>query len=284
MGVEIGGSAPVLLHRHVPVLLRPGGRIQFGADARTCLVFPIPDGVSPGPVFSALLSGTRGACVSEGLARTGLPAPMASQLVAELRRAGLVEKHREPGPVALIGRDGLRPRLTDALRLRGWSPTPRIPGPDTREWIAREPVESVGTVVFTGFEVPDAPMLSTLRGRGIPHVSVVLRDGVGVVGPWVPDPSAPCPACAEAHRVDDDPARRVLALQLAGRVGTAPPETVAATIATVIAQLRRIGDGGGSVLRGAEVVVDPHGLDGGVRPLLPHPRCPVCTGAAAFTR
>lgn len=274
----------MLLHRHVPVLLRPGGRVQFGADARTCLVFPIPDGVAPGPVFAALLAGTRGACISEGLTRTELPAATVQQLVGELRRAGFVDKHRHPGPVALIGRDGLRPRLADALRLRGWSPTSRIPGPATAAWVARAPVASVGTVVLTGFEVPDVTLLGTLRGRGIAHLSVVLRDGVGVVGPWVPDSAAPCPACAEEHRVDDDPARRMLALQLAGRVGTAPPETVTATIATVIAQLGSITAGDGSVLRGADVVVDPHGLGGRVRPLLPHPRCPVCTGAAAVAR
>ncbi|MDY0113353.1 MAG: TOMM precursor leader peptide-binding protein [Corynebacterium sp.] len=281
MGVEIGGSAPVLLHRHVPVLLRPGGRIQFGADSSTCMIFPLPDGVSPGPVFTALLSGTRGACVAEGLAATELPGAMASALVAELGRAGLVEKHREPGAVTLIGRDGLRHRLAESLRLRGWSPVSRIPDDAARRWIAREPAGSVGTVVLTGFEVPDAPLLSTLRGRGIPHLSVVLRDGLGVVGPWVPDATAPCPACAEARRIDDDPARKVLALQLAGRIGTASPETMTATIATVIAQL-----GGGSRLRGAEAVVDPHGFGGGVRPLLPHPRCAVCApgGSAAFTR
>ncbi len=279
MGVGIGGSAPVHLHRHVAVLLRPGGRIQFGSDPRTCLVFPLPDDVSPGPVFSALLAGTRGACVAEGLAGTELPAPMASGLVGELRRAGLVEKHREPGPVSLIGRDGLRPRLAEALRLRGWSPTSRIPDAGARRWVERAPVADIGAVVLTGFEVPDVPLLRTLRGRGIPHLSVVLRDGAGIVGPWVPDPSAPCPACAEAHRADDDPARRVLALQLAGRVGTAPPETMTATVATAMAQLRDPG-----ALRGAEVVVDPHGLRGGVRPLLPHPRCPVCAGAAAVAR
>ncbi|MFD5868079.1 TOMM precursor leader peptide-binding protein [Corynebacterium sp. NPDC060344] len=280
----MGVKTPVLLHRHVPVLLRPGGRIQFGADPRTCVIFPLPDGISPGPVFSALLDGTRGACVSDALSCTELPAAVRSMLVAELGRAGLVEKHRDPGPVTLIGRDGLRPRLADALRVRGWQPVSRLPDAGTRRWIAREPVDSVGAVVLTGFEVPDAPLLATLRGRGIPHLSVVLRDGAGVVGPWVPDPQAPCPACAEAHRADDDPARRVLALQLAGRIGTAPPETVTATIATVVAQLIAVGpddDGmrGPSVLRGAETVVDPLGAAGGVRPLLPHPQCPVCTGA-----
>ncbi|QGS34955.1 TOMM precursor leader peptide-binding protein [Corynebacterium xerosis] len=279
MGVEIGGSAPVLLHRHVPVLLRPGGRIQFGADPRTCVVFPLPEGISPGPVFSAFLSATRGSCLETELSGTELSPVIATALVAELRRAGLVDKQREPGPVTVVGRDGLRHRLVDALRLRGRTPASRTPDRDARRWLERTPTADIGTVVLTGFEVPDEPLLSTLQGRGIPHLSAVLRDGAGVVGPWTPDALAPCPACAEAHRVDEDPARRVLALQLAGRVGGAPPETVAATVATIMAQLAAPGP-----LRGAEVLVDPHGLRSGLRPLLPHPRCPVCAAGGRSPR
>lgn len=277
---ESTDEAPVVLHRHVAVLLRPGGRIQFGADPATCLVFPLPDGVAPGPVFSALLAATRGECLRRGLEGTGLPEGMPDLLVAELARAGLVAEPAGTGPVTVIGRGGLRARVTDALRLRGWPVTTRTDDARTRTWLARHPVGGIGLAVLAGFEVPDAPLLATLRGRGIPHLSVCFRDGAGVVGPWVPDAGAPCPACAEADRADADPARGVLALQLAGRVAAAPPETMTATVATVVAQVRRARSGT-CALRAAEATVDPHGLRGGLRPVLPHPRCPVCAPARA---
>ncbi|WP_295623890.1 TOMM precursor leader peptide-binding protein [uncultured Corynebacterium sp.] len=280
---------PVLLHRHVAVLLRPGGRIQFGSEAARCLVFPLDDDIAPGPVFSAVLAATRGACLVTSLAATQLPPDLVAALVAELRRAGLIDQPRSPGRLTVIGRDGLRHRVADTMKARGWATASRLLDRATRAWLTTAGVDEIGTVVLTGFEVPDVTVLATLRGRGIPHLSAVLRDGVGVVGPWVADPSAPCPACAEAHRRDDDAARGVLALQLAGMVATAPPETVAATVATIEAQVavhagaspEGTNPARPAPLRGAEVVVDPRGLRGGVRHLLPHPRCPVCSAATA---
>lgn len=264
-------SAPVRLHRHIPVLLRPGGRIQFGADPHRCLIFPLPDGIAPGPVFAALLSSTRGACLVGALAGSGLPERLADALLAELDLAGLIETPRRDGRITVIGRDVLRHRVVDALRARGATPASRLPGPDTRAWLTSAPTGDIGTVVLTGFEVPDVPLLAVLRGRGIPYLNALLCDGAGVIGPWVPTPSAPCPACAEAHRLDEDPARAVLALQLAAMIPCAPPETVTATAAAVLAQLAEP-----SALYGTQAVIDPVGLRFSTSPLLPHPACPVC--------
>ena len=273
MGVEIGGSAPVLLHRHVPVLLRPGGRIQFGADPRTCVVFPLPEGISPGPVFSAFLSATRGSCLEAELSGTELSPAIATALVAELRRAGLVDKQREPGPVTVVGRDGLRHRLVDALRLRGRTPASRIPDRDARRWLERTPAADIGTVVLTGFEVPDGAPAVDAAGTAIPHCRRCFATAPAW-SPWTPD-AWPVPACAERPR-DEDPAARVLALAAAGRV--------AAHRRNLAATWRRSRPSAAPGPARRQVLVDPHVLRSRCVPLLPHPRCPVCAAGGRSSR
>lgn len=279
MGETIGGSvaaagAPVRsLPRHLRVLLRPGGRVQFGVGPRRALVWPLPEGVPPGPVLAALLAATRGSCLVAGLAAVGLPTSLATALYSELERAGLAGPPAPPERVTVVGRDAVKWALVDELRKRGVSPAARVPDRATMNRLAVAPVDSVGLVVLTGMEVPDRELLGVLWGRGIPHLPVVLRDARGVIGPFTRAPEGPCPMCVERHRMDEDPARGMLALQLKATASAAPPEVVAATVATVVAQLPDP-----ARLRGEEAVVDPVGLRGGVTAVVPHPGCGVCRG------
>lgn len=253
------------------VLLRPGGRIQFGVEPGRCVVWPLPRDLPPGPVLSALLAATRGSCLVGGLAGVGLPTAVASELHDELVRAGLAGDRVFPRRVTVIGRDALKWRIAEGLRARGHAPGARVPDRATRAWLATAATDAIGMVVLTGMEVPDEELLKVLRGRDIPHLPVVLRDGRGIIGPFTGSPGGPCAACAERHRLDADPGRALLAIQLRALAPAGGPEVIAATAATVVAQLPDPGR-----LTSAEAIVDPVGLTSAVRLLVPHPGCAVC--------
>lgn len=273
------GAAARSLPRHVRVLLRPGGRVQFGVGPGRALVWPLPEALPPGPVLAALLAATRGSCLVGGLTAVGLPTAVASALYSELERSGLAGPPALPGRVTVVGRDSVKWALVDELRKRAVSPAARVPDRAALHWLATAPAETIGLVVLTGMEVPDRELLAVLWGRGIPHVPVVLRDSLGIIGPYTRAPSGPCPMCPEHHRLDEDPARGMLALQLKATASAGPPEVVAATVATLMAHLPDP-----ARLRAAEAVVDPIGLGGGVRAVVPHPGCGVCRGRPATPR
>lgn len=64
--------------------------------------------------------------------------------------------------------------------------------------------------------------------RGLPHLTVGVRDGVAIVGPLVPVDDGPCLRCIDLHRTDRDPAWPRLAAQLV----RTPAPCAAATLHT----------------------------------------------------
>jgi bacteriocin biosynthesis cyclodehydratase domain-containing protein len=111
--------------------------------------------------------------------------------------------------------------------------------------------------------------------RRLPHLSVAVRDGTVVVGPFVPPAGSPCLACLDLHRRDRDPAWESLAAQLA----TEPPLTQACAVATTligvgyaVAEVLTYLEGGSPRSRGATIEIDDVG-GGRRRSWPPHPRC-----------
>lgn len=275
----------VIIEPTVRVLLRPGPAVQFGVDPAEALVFPLPDGARPGAVLRALLaSGRTGAPgLGDDLRAAGLSGETADLLLEELVRVGLASAGpRRPAcqRVTVIGRDAVARSLADALRARGVAVVVRAPGPRTVAWLADARTAAIGTVVVTGMEVPDRPLLAQLWRGGIPHLMVRVRESVGILGPHTMPGRGGCPACADAVRARVDPAHQVLALQLGKPVGHVDPEALAVTVAAAAAQLVH---GVSPQLSDAEVTLDPR-RPGSRRLEIPvAPDCPVCRGGSALT-
>ena len=121
---------------------------------------------------------------------------------------------------------------------------------------ALPPGRSPDLVVLTDAVVPEPEVVTELAAAGTDHLPVLVREGIGVVGPLVLVGRSPCLRCVELGRGDLDPAWPVVAAQLTGRSGGAEPEAAAATAAL-----------------GAALELDVHG--GGLhrRPWRAHPDC-----------
>ena len=78
--------------------------------------------------------------------------------------------------------------------------------------------------------------LAVLHSEAVPHLSVRLRDGVGVVGPLVLPGRSACLACLDGHRRDRDPMWPTIAVQLIDRPGSGQPAAAAAVAALGTAQ------------------------------------------------
>jgi len=111
--------------------------------------------------------------------------------------------------------------------------------------------------------------------RGVPHLTVGVRDGVAIVGPLVPADGGPCLRCLDFHRTDRDPAWPRLAAQLI----RSPAPCAAATLRTAagfaVAEVLAFLDGGNPTTIGTTVEIN------GVAPWrrrvwTTHPRC-ACT-------
>lgn len=74
------------------------------------------------------------------------------------------------------------------------------------------------------YRQPVALLAATLARRKQPHLVVAIREGVAVIGPFVPATGRPCLRCLDLHRRERDPAW-----------SEPVPEFEAATVATVLA-------------------------------------------------
>nr|WP_240393863.1 bacteriocin biosynthesis cyclodehydratase [Corynebacterium lactis] len=290
-------TADRALRPEVPILMRPGSRIQFGVEPTRSLVLPLSDGIAPGPVFSALLAAHRGKPLAGELERVrrsaSLPELFISELSDDLHRAGLTQRSTRRRRITIIGRDGLRTGLYEGLRRIGNGGLTRamVPGRNATRWLAETDAERIGLVVMTGMEVPSLPLIRVLYHRGIPHLHTHFRDGALIIGPLVAPgdsgkasdvdaregPGA-CAMCIEAHRRDADPARELIALQLRAYVPVAAPEWTAAAVSLLLGQLKRQDLSG---LRNREIRIDLENLDMASRTFAPHPACPVCSSATS---
>ncbi|WP_018684117.1 ThiF family adenylyltransferase [Actinokineospora enzanensis] len=139
--------------------------------------------------------------------------------------------------------------------------------------------------LLTDALVPEPAVTAELVERGIPHLRVSARDGVGIVGPLVVPGVSSCLRCADHHRAHIDPCWPTVAGQLAGRSQLVDLSTVHTTAGVAAAQtLHALG-----WLRDPRVPtpstwntaleVDAFAAELDRRPWAPHPDC--ACGAAA---
>lgn len=280
-------TQPLLLRPEVPILMRPGEKIQFGIVADSALILPLPHDIPPGPIFQSLLAAQRGKCLLEQLQQHDVPPDFVDALIADLHDAELVVAPTINRTLTIIGRDSLRTRIYETMRhnRHHTAITARAPSRHTLQWLSSAPISSIGLVVLTGMEVPNLQIIRVLFNRGIAHVSTLFRDGVLTIGPYcaprqsskrLASPLAPvsaCPVCIENHRVDKDMARSVLALQMRTYVPHTAPEWVAPATSLVVSKLRQSNL---SEFAGTQVSVNFDALETKRRYFDPHPRCSVC--------
>ncbi len=90
-------------------------------------------------------------------------------------------------------------------------------------------------VVLARGSICSEPQLSRHAHAGAPHLPVLLRDGIAIVGPLVIPGITACLSCLDLHRKDRDPAWPALASQLA--TYTERPEPSHAAVAAAAAAL-----------------------------------------------
>jgi bacteriocin biosynthesis cyclodehydratase domain-containing protein len=270
-------AAACALKPEVPIVMRPGARIQFGVEPERSMVLPLSDGTPPGPVFSALLAAHRGAALGTAFADSAstLQPQFVDALIDDLERADLVRRPPLRRKITLIGRDGLRTGLLEGLRRSGSASWTKAMSPTRNATLklSQSTPEDVGLAVITGMEVPSLPLGRALYHRGIEHLHTHFRDGALIIGPLVRPGQGPCAMCFEAYRRDRDPVRSLIALQLRTFTPAAAPEWLNTAVPLLLGQLRRpdLSD-----FCATEVRIEMERLDITRTTVAPHPKCPVC--------
>jgi hypothetical protein len=75
--------------------------------------------------------------------------------------------------------------------------------PDAKLTAARRTTAAM--VVQLGHDQPVSLLAAAHAARRQPHLAVTLREGVAILGPYVPPTGAPCLNCLDLHRRDRDP-------------------------------------------------------------------------------
>lgn len=133
-------------------------------------------------------------------------------------------------------------------------------------------------VVLADTAVPAPEVVKQLIADSAPHLSVRVREGVGIVGPFVVPGRSSCLGCADLHRTDMDSKWPMVAAQLVGQTQPADLTCANATAALASEQVMRalawLSDGGAQPPAwNSTMELDVfHGtLDRRAWP--PHPRC-----------
>jgi bacteriocin biosynthesis cyclodehydratase domain-containing protein len=212
-------TSSLRLRPHHPILRRSPDSVQFGAGPGGPVELR---GGTPG--LRRLLLGWRADQPAEVLLRraadAGVPESDVRAVLAELHRAGALvdgsdvdraRAARAGAAVSIAGDGPLRPGLAEALEASGVTLT--VSGADLVLLTARPSTPPTG-----------------------PHLLVRLLDGVGLVGPLVLPRRSACLRCVDLHLTARDPCWPTIAADLAGRIGSAGPATVAATAALAAEQ------------------------------------------------
>ncbi|MCT2588195.1 ThiF family adenylyltransferase [Actinophytocola gossypii] len=148
-------------------------------------------------------------------------------------------------------------------------------------------------VILTDTLVHEPAWVTALNEANVPHLNARMRDGIGIVGPFVVPGHTSCLLCADLHRCDLDEYWPRVALQLAGQVQLADLASTQATAAFAATQaLDGLSwlSGSATAPRTCEATVE---LDLGAaavrhRSWIPHPSCSCgssrcCSDVAANT-
>lgn len=89
-------------------------------------------------------------------------------------------------------------------------------------------------VILADSLVHEPARVDALNSAGVPHLSVRMRDGVGIVGPLVLPGVTSCLRCADLHRCDLDEHWPQVAVQLSGQAQLADLASTQATAAFAV--------------------------------------------------
>ena len=89
-------------------------------------------------------------------------------------------------------------------------------------------------VILADSLVHEPARVAALNSARVPHLSVRMRDGVGIVGPLVVPGMTSCLRCADLHRCDLDEQWPQVAVQLTGQVQLADLASTQATAALAV--------------------------------------------------
>ncbi|WP_020662286.1 TOMM precursor leader peptide-binding protein [Amycolatopsis benzoatilytica] len=95
-------------------------------------------------------------------------------------------------------------------------------------------------VLLTDTLVPPPEDVAKLAEAGIPHLPVQVREGTGIVGPFVEPGRSACLRCCDLHRTDSDPAWPRIATQLVGQIPRPDLGAVQACASLAVAQAMRV--------------------------------------------
>ena len=243
MTSPVRAATGLVLDPDVLVLHRADGSVQLGWGPDTAAVVVPPDGMDAFDVRAllVLLDGSLPyEAVVEAAAARGLPAPAVRALLDELVGAGSVRPARpaiaaasSPPCVRLYGAGPLAHALAPHLSLWDTRWFRSVPRTDDAGLTTRLP----DCVVLADTQVPDPRLVQILMRHRVPHLAVRVRDGRGVIGPFVVPGRSSCLRCADLARTDADPSWPRLAAQLSGREGRAERSVIGATVAAALAQL-----------------------------------------------
>lgn len=133
-------------------------------------------------------------------------------------------------------------------------------------------------VVLTDSAVPAPELVQRLLTDGVPHLSVRVREGIGIVGPFVVPGRSSCLGCADLHRADLDRDWPAVAAQLVGQRQHADLVCAHATAALGVEQAMRaliwLSSGGGQPpVWNTTIELDPFHGKLEQRPWPPHVHC-----------
>lgn len=241
-------SNPTLDPR-ITLLVRRSGAVQLGWDPETAILLTPPPGVAGTTLLDVLklLDGvhTRPQIMWRAT-EFGIEVADMSAILAELTAAGLIDepdgRDAARRSVRIHGRGPLSDALAASLTRTGVRLT-RSAGSGSENVLRWQ----VDVVVLADDLVADPRLSADLVAARIPHLPVRLRDGRGVVGPFVVPGRTSCLRCADLTRCGYDDEWPHVAAQLLGRVGQATPAAVLATAAVALGQLEAVLGGRSSV-------------------------------------
>lgn len=225
----------------MPVLVRPDDAVQIGWDPRRAVRVRPPRGMTAVTLASLL--------------RTRRDDLGVDDLVVEAAGGGVAVDRREIADLMaqLVKSRVARPARPDAagrsaaIRVHGSGPLSDLLAEGlyrsgarlsrSTQPHARMSPRNTDLVVLADALMADPRLIASLQRAGTAHLSVRLRDGVGLVGPLVIPGVTSCLHCADLHRCDRDAAWPAVAAQLRGHVGTADRATLLATAALALAQI-----------------------------------------------
>ncbi|MDI9899747.1 hypothetical protein QM716_07740 [Rhodococcus sp. IEGM 1409] len=221
----------------IAVLSRPDGRLQLGWTPGRAVLLTLPVGVDARAVKSILrtMDGSRSrATILWEASKRGISTSVTEELLEQLADSGFV--HTAGTSTASVRIHGVGP-LSDAVEralVTGGITTRRSRGYRNTD-VVRTWNEQL--VVLADDVVTDPRLVSDLVRCGLPHLSVRIRDGNGVVGPLVLPGQSSCLRCADIIRSELDPHWLHLSAQLLGSAGHAESAMIHASVALALAEI-----------------------------------------------